>query len=493
MTSALPLFVVVPLVAGLVAVLAGKRAPAVADALAALAGGALSALALVSIGKGGVFWLTGGVPPQGAPGMSLVLDGPAVVMLVTVNLIGLLVALYSIAYVERALKGRYYGLLMLSLAGANWAVLAGDLVGLLVAVAMVSAASYAMLAIRGTGDDPRGASKHLISAGIGVALVLVAVLVTYGSAHSVNMAQVAKSLGSGPKTAQLLALALFMAGLGLQAGLFPFHGWLPRFVGSSAPVSFSAMLCGVLVKAAGVFAMVRVLFNALGAPPAALGLLLVLGALSIMVGVLAALAQNDLKRVLSFHTISETGFVLLGIGLGTRLGIAAALFHMMNHAVAKTLLLMNAGALEHATGSTSYDRLGGVKHKMPVIGATSTIGALSISGIPPFGGFWSKLFILVAVVQAERYGYAAWMVAGSILTIASLARFQKVVCHDEATEGMEVKRAVPALIKTVAVVLAVLCFSMGLLWLPRIQADFFMSAAKTIQEGITYGTNILGM
>ncbi|MFZ1947667.1 MAG: complex I subunit 5 family protein [bacterium] len=492
MTSALYLFLLVPLVAGVLVALMGKRSPAVADALATLAAGVLSLMALVSVGKSGILWITGGVPPQGTPGMSLVLDGPAVVMLITTNLIGLAGALYSIAYVERALKVRHHALLMLSLAGANWAVLAGDLVGVLVAVAMVSAAAYAMLAHRGAGADARAASKYLVAAGIGVALVLAGMLVTYGSAHSVNMAQVAKTVGTGPTTWHLLALALFLVGLGLQAGMFPFHGWLVGLV-DSAPTSFSATLCGVLMKAVGVFAMMRVLFNALGATPTVLSLLLVLGALSIIIGALAALAQNDLKRVLSYHTISETGFVLLGLGLGTRLGIAAALFHMMNVAVAKTLLFMNAGSLEHATGGTSYDRLGDVKHKLPVVGATSTIGALSLSGIPPFGGFWSKLFILVAVVQAERYGYAAWMVAGSILTIASMARFQKVVLHDQAREGMETRRAVPALMQAVAVVLTALCFSMGLLWLPRIQADFFMSAAKVIQEGVTYGANILGM
>jgi multicomponent Na+:H+ antiporter subunit D len=490
--STLWLFVVVPLVAGFLAALIGRRTPSLADALATLGTGVLALMSLLTIGKGGVLWITGGIPPQATPGLSLVLDGPSVVMLITLNLIALLVALYSIAYVERALKARYYGLLMLGLAGANWVVLTGDLVGLFLSVAMVSAAAYAMLAIRGPEGDPREASRYLISAGISAALVLVAVIITYTLAHSFNMASVAKAFGSGLGTGHLLAMAFFVAGLGLQSGMFPFHAWLPRFVGSG-PVSFSAMMCGVLVKTVGIYAMVRVLFNAFGATPVALGFLLVLGTISIIMGALMALAQNDVKRLLSFHTISETGFVLLGIGLGTRLGIAAALFHLMTHAVSKTLLLFNAGALEHATGTTAYNRLGSLKHRMPVVGATSSIGALSISGIPPFAGFWSKLFILVAVVQAERYGYAVWMVAGSILTIASFARFQKIVCHDEAKDGMEIKRGVPVLMQVVAIALAVLCFGMGFLWLPRIQTDFFMSAAKVIQEGLTYGTSILGM
>jgi multicomponent Na+:H+ antiporter subunit D len=491
-TSTLWLFVVVPLVAGFLAALAGRRTPVLADALATLGAGALAVMSLLAVGKSGVLWITGGVPPQGAPGLSLVLDGPSVVMLITLNLVAFFVALYSIGYVDRALKGRYCGLLMLGLAGANWVVLTGDLIGLFVSVAMVSAAAYAMLGVRSGESDPREASRYLIAAGVGAALVLVAVIITYTLADSFNLAQIAKTFASGLGTAHLLAAALFIAGLGLQAGIFPFHAWLPRFVGS-APVSFSAMLCGALVKTVGIYALVRVLYNAFGAPPVALGFLLVLGTLSIIIGGLMALAESDLKRVLSFHTIGETGFVLLAMGLGTRLGIAAALFHVMTHAVSKTLLLFNAGALERATGTTAYDRLGGVTHKMPVVGATSAIGALSTSGIPPFGGFWSKLFILVAVVQAERYGYAAWMVAGSILTIASFARFQKRVLHDEAREGMEIKRAVPPVMQVVTVVLAVLCFGMGFLWLPQIQSDFFMSAAKVIQEGVTYGTSILGM
>lgn len=492
MTQTLPLFLVIPAVAAVLVFVLGRRSPGVADGLALLGTLGLSLMSFLAIGKSGVFWAAGHVPAGSVGlGLSLVLDASSVVMLLTANLVALLVSLYSIPCIEPAAKAKYYGLLLLAVLGANGVILTGDLLSLFVFVALVSFVYYAFMAGGSPSGNPRAAAKYLAAAGVGAALVIVAALITFGLTGSFNMAQIAKTFGSSPGAAHMLVFALFIAGLGFQAGIFPFHAWLPD-VSGHVPTPFSAMACGALTKTVGIYALVRVLFEALGVTPLVLGVLLVLGTLSVLVGSIVALGQDDLKRMLSWHTVSEMGYVVAGFGLGTRLGIAAALFHMINHAVAKTLLCFNAGAIEYATGTTAYRQMGDVKHRAPITGATSMIGSLSISGIPPFGGFWSKLFILAAAVQAERYGYAGWLTAGSILTIASFARFQKQVLHDQPAEAVAVKRRIPALMQITALALAVLCVAMGLLWIPQIRESFFIPAAQIIQEGIAYGARVLG-
>jgi multicomponent Na+:H+ antiporter subunit D len=306
------------------------------------------------------------------------------------------------------------------------------------------------------------------------------------------MAQVAMALGSGPKPILLLAAGLFVAGFGLKSALFPFHMWLVDTARVASP-AVAAALSGIVIEVVGVYAMARVIFNALGMGAELQTLLMILGTVSIMAGALMALRENDIKRALAYHSVSEIGFVVLALGIGTRPAIAAALVYIVTHAVYKTLLFFNAGAMEYATGTRDLAGLGGIKHGMPVTGATSVIGSLAISAIPPFGGFWSRFFVIVAVVQVERYGYAAWAVAGSILTLASFARIQKQICHAAPGEACAKAKEVPALMQVPMIVLAVLCVVTGLLWLPQVQDRFFMEAAKIIQEGVTYGSTILGM
>jgi multicomponent Na+:H+ antiporter subunit D len=212
-----------------------------------------------------------------------------------------------------------------------------------------------------------------------------------------------------------------------------------------------------------------------------------------VVGVLLCLGQDDIKRFLAYSSISQVGYVVLGIGLGTRLGIAAALFHLINHAVFKSLLFLNSGAIEYSTGTRDLNKMGALREKLPVTGTTSLIGSMSIAGIPPFSGFWSKLFIILACVQAERYGFAAWAAGVSVLTLAAYLRLQRRAFFGEAKEAFAAAKKVPASMKVSMVGLAVLCIVMGLLWIPRAQEVFLIPAARVLQEGLNYASGVLGM
>jgi multicomponent Na+:H+ antiporter subunit D len=488
------MFLVVPVVAAVVVVLAARKLPALGDVLANLATFALLVMAVLLLGKSGVYWVKGLAPQGGIPvGINLVLDKVSVIMLATVGLVAFMATLYAAGYVGRnGSKAYFYGLFLLLIAGVNGVALTGDLLSLYVFIEIASLASYALVAL-GDRQDGLGASfRYLVVGSVGSVLILLALGITYGLTGSLSMAQVGKIFGASPKPIHLLAAGLFVAGFGLKSALFPFHMWLVDAVRAASP-PVAAALSGVVIEVVGVYAMARVLFNALGMTAELQTLLMILGTISIMVGALMALRENDIRRALAYHSVSEIGFVVLALGIGTRPAIAAALVYIVTHAIYKTLLFLNAGAMEYATGTGDLTRLGGVKHGMPVTGATSVIGSLSISAIPPFGGFWARFFIIVSIVQAERYGYAAWAVAGSILTLASFARFQKWICHDTPGEACATAKEVPALMQVSMIVLAVLCVVTGLLWLPQAQERFFMPAARIIQEGVTYGSSILGM
>jgi multicomponent Na+:H+ antiporter subunit D len=252
------------------------------------------------------------------------------------------------------------------------------------------------------------------------------------------------------------------------------------------------MLSGVVIKVLGVYAMCRVFFNVLGVTPALLSILLVLGVLSMMAGVLLALAQWDFKRLLAYHSISQMGYIVIGIGLGTPLGILGGLFHLVNHTVFKSLLFLNAGAVEYATGTRNLKRLGGLNRKMPVTGRTSMIASFSIAGLPPFNGFWSKLIIVIACVQAGHPIIAGWAVLGSILTLASFLKVQRYAFWGELRETWAQVREAPVTMCAAMVVLAILCVAMGILLIPPVKAALLDPAVKVLTDGLSYASTALG-
>jgi len=192
-----------------------------------------------------------------------------------------------------------------------------------------------------------------------------------------------------------------------------------------------------------------------------------MGLLSMVVGVLLAVGQWDFKRLLAYHSISQMGYVVLGIGLGTPLGLAGAIFHMVNHGVFKSLLFLCSGSVERSTGTRNLKELGGLWHRMPVTSTTCSIASLSISGVPPFNGFWSKLLIIVAAVQAaSTLGNVAYVIAGitifvSFMTLVSFVKVQKYVIFGKLPEKLAAVKEAPVRMCVSLVVLAALCVGLG--------------------------------
>jgi multicomponent Na+:H+ antiporter subunit D len=189
---------------------------------------------------------------------------------------------------------------------------------------------------------------------------------------------------------------------------------------------------------------------------------MLVGAISIIVGALLALGQHDFKRMLAYSTTSQVGYMLLSFGCGTALGAAAALFHLFNHATFKSLLFLNAGAVELRAGTRDMNRLGGLAAKMPVTGIASVVAGLSMVGVPPFAGFWSKLLIVIALWASGHYTYAVVAILASILTLGYVLSMQRRIFFGKVAEGLENIREVGFGLVLPQVILVAIIVAVGL-------------------------------
>jgi multicomponent Na+:H+ antiporter subunit D len=244
-------------------------------------------------------------------------------------------------------------------------------------------------------------------------------------------------------------------------------------------------------KVLGIYLIARIFYNVLGAGPAVMNVLCLLGVISMSAGVILALYQWDFKRLLAYHSISQIGYIILGLGLGTPLGILGALFHLLNHSAFKPLLFLGAGSVENAAGTRKLKELGGLSQKMPVTSATSMIASLSISGVPPLNGFWSKLIIVIACVQAGKYWFAAFAVGASILTLASFLKVQRYVFSGFLKDKFLNVKEAGARMLIPMVVLSACCILLGLLLLPGIFDRYLGLAVNALLRGTGYAQAVI--
>jgi multicomponent Na+:H+ antiporter subunit D len=481
------LFVALPLVVAAVLPLVGKVSRRVLPDL--LANATLLFL-VVYAGVAGRSMIAGGPVLQQvawlgeAVNIRLALDGFSLFMLVVVSLVGLAASLFAIDYMEHyGDKPAYHALYLVMIAGMNGLVLTTDLFSVYLFLEVAAVASYALVAFGLGRDELEAAFKYLMLSVVASAAILGAVAVIFGMTGSLDFGAVAAALpelNAGPVLA--IASALFLMGFGLKAALIPFHAWLPD-AHPSAPAPISAVLSGLLIKVSGVYALTRIFLNVFGLTPALSTVLMVLGTVSIVVAAFLALGQKDIKRMLAYSSISQVGYVVLGIGLGTPLGIAGGLFHLFNHALAKGLLFLTSGSVQQATGTRNLDEMGGLAKRMPVTSVTNLIGALSIAGVPPFNGFWSKLIIVVALVQAGQPAFALIAVLASVLTLWYYLLMQRKAFFGRLNEKWAAVKEAPFWMTAATVLLALLCVGIGILFASTV-ATWIQPAADILADGV---------
>jgi len=489
MSNIIPLFVAISLLGAFLIPIIGKRLKWLPDLIGSLTTFILLVLSLITVrivATQGI--LVYNVGSWKLPiGIVLVLDGLTVFMLVTVNLIAFFVSIYSISYMERfTSKWKFYTLFLLMMAGMNGVVVTGDMFNLFVFLEIASVASYALVAFGTERHELEAAFKYTVMSTVGTLFILLGIVFLYSYTSTLNMADMANVLAQkGMSNIVVMVSILFIVGFGLKAALVPFHAWLPD-AHPSAPAPISAMLSGVLIKSLGIYTLCRVFYNVIGINPSLSLVLMMLGTLSMVIGVFLAIGQWDFKRLLAYHSISQIGYVILGIGLGTPLGIIGGLFHLFNHSVFKALLFLDSGAVEYATGTRDLQKMGGLMTKMPITGTTTLVASMSIAGIPPFNGFWSKLIIIIAAVQANRLGYAFWAVLASILTLASFMKVMKYAFFGELRNKWSEVMEVPFFMKIAMVILALICVVGGALFISNINDIFLKPASDVLLEGTKY-------
>jgi len=503
MSIPLPIFIAVPLVVAFVLPIFSSKARAIAMFLACLTTVSLLVLAIISIGKYSVYEVGNWSIPLG---INLVLDGLSSLLLLAIGVVSAAAMLFSVRYMEQyTAKAKYLSLFLLMVAGMNGVVLSGDIFNLFVFLEIASIASYALVGFGCEHEELEASFKYMVLGSVASMFVLFGVGVVYGNTGSLNMAYISKTIQeTGMNHGLTFALALFIAGFGLKAALVPFHAWLPD-AHPSAPAPISAMLSGVLIKALGVYALTRIIFNVFGISVSISWVLITLGVLSMVVGVFLAVGQWDFKRLLAYHSISQMGYVILGIGMGAlilsrngdvkwaALAILGGLFHLVNHAVFKSLLFLTSGSVEMATGTRQLKQLGGLVEKMPLTRTTCTIASASIAGVPPFNGFWSKAIIIFAAAQAHFWGLATVTIIVSLVTLISFLKVQRYIFLGELPENLKDVKENKGSMAAAMIFLACLCVLMGLLLIPQVRAYILEPAVKVLTDGLAYSAKIIAM
>jgi multicomponent Na+:H+ antiporter subunit D len=510
MSGLLPAFVVIPLITAFVLPLFGKKGKDVATVLANAVTILLLVLAVfvVATGKSGIYQVGKWPIPLG---INLVLDGLSSLMLLVIGVVTAASMLFSAKYMERyTAKAKYLSLFLLMVAGMNGVVLSGDIFNLFVFLEIASLASYALVGFGCEHEELEAAFKYMVLGSIGSIFILFGVALVYGNTGTLNMAYISKAIQeTGTNAGLSFALALFIVGFGLKTALVPFHAWLPD-AHSSAPAPISAMLSGLIIKTLGVYALTRMVFNVFGVSISIGWLLVGLGLLSMIAGAFLAIGQWDIKRLMAYSSISQIGYVILGIGLGAvliskkadpfwiYLAILGGLFHLINHAVYKSLLFLTSGSVEMATGTRQLKLMGGLAERLPYTRATCTVASASIVGIPPFSGFWSKLILVVAAVQAHFYWVAAIIVFVSLCTLIMYLKVQRYAFLGELPENLQQAKENKGSMVVAMLVLACLCVFIGLVVLvPGLNKillqNILQPAVDVLTNGLKYSVDVIGM
>ena len=492
-SSLVAFVVIIPAAAGLLIFLMG-RSLAVLREIVAILGSAAALVCALAVAKA---TLRGEVLISF--GRQLYADSLSALLIVLVAGVGFLTTVYSLKYMRREVKagglphtteiGRlrvYYGWLMLFLSTMLWACVSNNIIMLYVAVEASTIASGLLVTFYWDKRALEAGYKYLMLLTVGITFSLFGCVLVYssganllGGSRGLLLSELKGVAGMFPAATIALASAFFIVGFGTKAGVAPFHPWLPD-AHAEAPTPISALLSGVMLKVA-LYALVRTvsLFYPSSAPVAMF--VLAIGMFTLIIGDLMALAQDDLKRMLAYSSVSQMGYVLMGFGIGTEAGIYAGLFHLLNHALAKALLFLAAGAIIFSTGARTISHLGGLAKKMPVTSFCFFAGALAVSGMPPFNGFQSKLALLAAGAGNGLWGAVTIGIAGSLITLVVLLRAAKMIFWGpapEACSGPSVKE-VPFSLRVTMIILALLCLAIGVY--PRAVYVPLRAASATVQ------------
>ena len=455
--------------------------------------GAATAAAVALLAKvaadGTVVVNIGALP--GSLAINYVADRLAVVMVVIA--LAVVTVVLGFAVGQRASDEKsdaYHPVYLVLAAGIAHTFLAGDLFNLFVGVELMLIASYVLLTLDGDDAQIRAGTTYVVLNVVESMVLLTAVGLIFAATGTVNMAELPERLAALPDGVRTGLNLLLLVAFGIKAAVFPLYFWLPDSY-PTAPSSVTAVFAGLLTKV-GAYGMLRT--ETLLFPGAQSNLLLVIAVLTMVVGVIGAVSHSHMKRILSFHIVSQIGYLTMGIGIGTEAAIAATIFFFIHHIPTKTTLFLVEGIVERETGASAFDQVGGLARRAWALALLFMVPAFSLAGLPPFSGFLAKFFLVREGFDAGQTAVAVAALLVSLLTLLSMAKIwiglfwgevlpepeaQKVgvLRHHRIMTGATVFMVVSSLVITVAA---------GPVY------DFALDAARDLVDPATYVRAVIG-
>ncbi len=422
MSSLVPLPIVLPILAAAITIVGG-RSRYFQRTVALLT---LSVVVAVSIALlieaddvGYVVHQDGGWP---APlGITMIVDRFSALMLVVSSVVLLAVLVYAIGQEgEEDHRVSFHPLYLVLAAGVAASFLTADLFNLFVAFEMMLAASYVLITLGGRPDQVRSGMSYVVISLVASTLFITVLALLYAATGTINMADLSGRIDElDPGMQAAFAIALLIV-FGIKAGLFPLFFWLPDSY-PTAPGPVTAIFAGLLTKV-GVYAIIRTQTLMFGMPDWMGTVLIVVAILTMVVGVLGAISQDDMKRILAFHIISQIGYMIFGFGLFTLAGLAGAVFYIVHHIVVKTALFLVAALVSRRAGSSRLSEVGGLVRDAPVVAILFAVPAMSLAGLPPFSGFIAKFALVDAGVSDSAWVGIAVALGVGLLTMYSMTK-----------------------------------------------------------------------
>lgn len=410
----------------------------------------------------------GGFPPP----FSIVLaaDVFSSIMLVLAAIISFVTLYYSFLTIDTGReKHFYYTLFAFQIMGINGAFMTGDIFNLFVFFEILLLSSYILLVLGGEPYQLQEGFKYIILNMISGVIFLIGVAVLYSIVGTLNMADIAVKVAAAPQQGLLTVVGMiFLVVFGMKGALFPMYFWLPRSY--FAPPAAIAALFGALLTKVGIYATIRVFTLIFNYDPSFTHyIILIMAGFTMFLGVLGALSQMDFKRILSYHIISQVGYMVMGLGIFTPWAMVGAIFYIIHHIIVKSGLFLCAGIASEVLGTTDLRRLGGMAKTNPALGWIFLILALSLAGVPPFSGFFSKFVLIQAGMEAGRWGIVFVSLIVSFLTLFSMMKIWRFAFWGTTPEDTEpLTGAAYWKLLPPAAILMVLTISIGL------NAQFFL-------------------
>jgi multicomponent Na+:H+ antiporter subunit A len=427
---------------------------------------------------------------------SMALDGLSKLILLSMVILASLIAVYALSMKSGSLSRNFSAWYLITLGFSCGAVLSNNLLFFLVCWGILGITLYQLIPKKDKAAS-EAAKKTLIMIGASDGVMILGVALIWRISGSLQMDQVSIYTSDVVRAVACLAL---LAGSFTKAGAFPLHTWLPDYA-KRAPAVSSAYLPASLDKLLGIYFLARITTALFSYGPWMQFFLLCIGVITIITAVMMALVQHDYKRLLGFHAVSQVGYMILGFGLGSLIGVAAGLFHMLNNAIYKSGLFLSAGAVEQQSGKQKLEDLGGLSKAMPLTFLATLIFALSISGIPPLNGFASKWMIYQGIVElGSGTGFVSqlwilWLgcaVLGSALTLASFIKFTGGIFLGRRKLELESVREVHPGMWVPMLVLAVACIVLGV-WAGKAISSMLMPASGVFAYSGGWNGTLVGL